>query len=122
MAATSTASATPTTLPADGESAAVVTVVVRDAHGNPVPGANGDQVTITPAPATGVTVGTVSTAGANGACTANVTSTTAGGVTLTVAVNGAALAQTIALTFRPATVSGTLEKHSGDVADESAGV
>ena len=25
-------------------------------------------------------------------------------------------------TFRPATVSGTLEKHSGDVADESAGV
>lgn len=97
--ATTTITAQPTALPADGASTSTVTVQVRDALGN-VRAAGGDQVTLS------TTAGTITAATdlSNGTYIATLTApSTAATATITGTVNGAAIADNATVIFGSAT-------------------
>ncbi|HSD32084.1 MAG TPA: Ig-like domain-containing protein, partial [Gemmatimonadales bacterium] len=99
----STASALPTSIAASsGSSTSTITVTVKDALGNPVPGAT---VVLAAAPASGVTLAQPGPTNAAGTTTGTLSSTAAGTKTVTVTANGIQLTQQPAITVEPGPVS-----------------
>ena len=95
--ATSTITADPTSIPADGGSTSTITVELRDEFGNPLTG-GGDAVGLS---TTAGTVGSVSDQG-NGTYTATLTSsTTAATATVSGTVNGNPITDTATVEFTP---------------------
>ncbi|MGS0561722.1 beta strand repeat-containing protein [Microbacterium aurugineum] len=94
--ATSTISAAPSLVLADGVTAATVTVTLRDAQGNPV-GTGGDTVLITSDLGTPSSV----TDNSDGTYTATLTSTVAGTATVGFEIDGAPGAATTTVVFAP---------------------
>ena len=90
-------SVSPDSVPADGETPAVVTVVVRDQFNNPIQGAGVSVTTDRPEVAIRVVAETTDELGS---VTAQVTSTTAGVVLLTVSVDGVIVGAEIPVRFQ----------------------
>ncbi len=102
----STLTASPTSVTADGTATSTLTVTVKDACGNPVPGLPGSQVVLTASPSTSVTIIQPGAAtDANGQTTATVKSTKAAAVTFSATVDGTAITQTATVSFTVGAVS-----------------
>ena len=99
VSASSTASANPTTVPADGSTASTVTVTLQDANGNAISGLAATDFAITHSSGTAVT-GTISepTPG-SGIYEFTVTNSSQESVTITITVSGIALNDQPAITF-----------------------
>jgi adhesin/invasin len=94
--ATTTISASPTTIPADGNSTSTITVQLKDANGNNL-STGGATVALN---STGGTLGSVTDNG-DGTYTATLTSTTTSGpVTITGTLNGQAIVSSAVVTFQ----------------------
>jgi hypothetical protein len=93
----STVSVAPETLPADGETAALVTVTVKDAFNNPVPGL---EITVTSNRAEDKVQISEEKTDENGIVKCRVSSKTPGQAILTVDSAGATLAESIVLEFQ----------------------
>ena len=109
----STISASPSTVTADGVSAAQVTVQARDVNNNPLVTGGATVVLAT----SRGTLGTVADNG-DGTYTATLTSTTAGTATVTGTINGVAIGQPATVSFVPGPVSAS---HSTVVAATGTG-
>lgn len=113
-AATSVIAVSPTTLPADGESTATITVTVRDANGNDL-GRGGDAVAVTSALGT---IGAVTDNGDGTYTAVLASSTTPGTAEISYSLNGAIAPATTAVTFVPVPPAPAPEPTSGAGAGE----
>ncbi|GAB2619754.1 Ig-like domain-containing protein [Pseudactinotalea suaedae] len=101
-AAGSTVTATPTEVPADGETASTITVTLRDANGNPVAG---ESATLAAGGGSSVISEASGPSDADGVVTFTVTSTVAEQVTYAATAGGTQIDQTAAVTFTVGSVS-----------------